>query len=212
MFDVAWWHFHLVVFDEPLFPETIEAWTHGPVVDNVYHEYKGYGSQPIPPEDVDFSLFDEGTKEFLNDIYCEFGQYSAWKLREITHNEPPWRDAYTADNPGLEISHKSLIDYFSQFVEEVDDDDAALDDVVVEPERLAVLRDHGNVRQIVAAPASRLGDGHVQAADGDHEGHHRRSYGPLQARKLQACLRSRLQHRCPDPVARPATVPPRPCR
>jgi len=113
--------FHLAIYDEPLFPESIEAWAHGPVVASVYHQYKKYGSEPIPPEDVDFDIFDEDTKGFLNEVYCEFGQYSAWKLREITHDEPPWKDAYDEDIPGRVITNEALLHYFEQFVEEVEE-------------------------------------------------------------------------------------------
>ncbi len=112
--------FHLVLFDKPLFPETIEAWAHGPVVGDVYHRYKEYGSNPIPPEEFDFTVFNEEQRKFLDEIYSTFGQYSAWKLREMTHDEPPWKDAYDEDTPGVVITHQSLIDYFSQFVEETD--------------------------------------------------------------------------------------------
>ena len=77
---------------------------------------------PDSAEDVDFNLFDADKREFLNEIYCEFGQYSAWKLRAMTHGEPPWKDARKEDLSGVEISHESLINYFSQFVEEVDDE------------------------------------------------------------------------------------------
>ncbi|MDD5189933.1 MAG: DUF4065 domain-containing protein [Dehalococcoidales bacterium] len=110
--------FHLCIFNEPLFPESIEAWAHGPVVPDVYHNFKAYGSNTISPENVDFEIFNDDLKEFLNEIYSEFGQYSAWKLREMTHDEPPWKNAYKEDVPGIEISHKSLVDYFSQFVED----------------------------------------------------------------------------------------------
>ena len=110
--------FHLCLFSEPLFLDRIEAWAHGPVVADVYHAYKEHGSNPIPTEEIDFSIYDAQTMEFLNNIYNEFGQYSAWKLREMTHEEPPWKNAYKEDIPGIEISHQSLIDYFSQFVED----------------------------------------------------------------------------------------------
>ena len=110
--------FHLAIFREHLFPEPIEAWAHGPVVTDVYHQYKEYGSEPIPTEDVDFSLFDADEKEFLNEIYCEFGQFSAWKLRAITHDEPPWADAYDEDTPGIVITNEALLAYFQEFVEE----------------------------------------------------------------------------------------------
>jgi uncharacterized phage-associated protein len=110
--------FHLAIFDEPLFPEPLEAWSHGPVVSGVYHHYKEFGSNPIPPEELDFTLFSEDQVEFLNDIYNTFGQYSAWKLREMTHDEPPWKDAYDEDVPGIVITHEALIKYFKEFVEE----------------------------------------------------------------------------------------------
>ncbi len=44
---------YLAFHDEPLFPEAIKAWAHGPVVPQVYHEYKQYGAGPIPVEPVD---------------------------------------------------------------------------------------------------------------------------------------------------------------
>lgn len=102
--------FHLAVFGVCLFEDEIEKWTHGPVVPTIYHEYKSHGQNDIPaPTDVDFSEIDT---EFLNEVYNEFGQYSAWKLRNMTHDESPWVDA----NHGGIISHKSMMDYFSQFV------------------------------------------------------------------------------------------------
>ena len=45
--------FHLALFVARLCPEASEAWAHGPVVADVYHQYKEYGSIPIPPEEVE---------------------------------------------------------------------------------------------------------------------------------------------------------------
>jgi len=109
--------FHLAIYDEPLFPEPIEAWAHGPVVEDVYHQYKKYGSSPIPLEEVDFDVFNQEQSEFLNEIYTTFGQYSAWKLREMTHDEPPWKDTYNEDAPGTIITHEALLGYFKNYVE-----------------------------------------------------------------------------------------------
>jgi uncharacterized phage-associated protein len=110
--------FHLAIYGKPLFPEPMEAWAHGPVVAEVYHKYKDYDGNPIPSEEVDFDVFDDEQAEFLNDIYCTFGQYSAWKLREMTHDEPPWKDAYNEDAPGMIITHEALLDYFKDYVAE----------------------------------------------------------------------------------------------
>ncbi|QSV64385.1 MAG: SocA family protein [Dolichospermum sp. DL01] len=108
--------FNLALYDEPLFPESIEAWTHGPVVPEVYHEYKDFGSNAIPiPSDVDFSKYDQQTRELLDEVYSVYGQFSAWKLRNMTHDEEPWKNATVGDI----ITSKSMEKYFkTQIVNE----------------------------------------------------------------------------------------------
>ena len=44
----------------------------------------------------------------LEDVYDEFGQYSAWKLRNMTHEETPWQS--TPQNEV--ISQAAIADYF----------------------------------------------------------------------------------------------------
>ena len=85
--------FHLALFDKELFNEKIEAWIHGPVCPDVYHEFKDYGANIISDYQIskDFDkIFSKEQLEFLDEIYEVFGQYSAWKLRNMTHEEPPW--------------------------------------------------------------------------------------------------------------------------
>lgn len=83
----------LAITDDPLFDDDIVAWLHGPVVETVYHEYKNNGSEGITfDEDFDFSKFTEYENALLTQVYNVFGQYSAWKLRNMTHQETPWRE------------------------------------------------------------------------------------------------------------------------
>jgi uncharacterized phage-associated protein len=109
--------FSVALLGHPLFAERIEAWTHGPVVPSVYREYSHYGAGAIPePSDFDLDNYDEETKALLDEVYSVYGQYSAWKLANMTHVEPPWKDAYRR-GPSSEISLDSLRDYFSTLVE-----------------------------------------------------------------------------------------------
>ena len=106
--------FALALHGRPLFPERIEAWTHGPVIPELFYEYRGYGSDPIPhPGETDFSIYDAQTRELLDEVYAVYGQFAAWKLRDMTHSEPPWRDTPA----GQEIRHDDLNGYFSTRVE-----------------------------------------------------------------------------------------------
>ena len=105
--------FSLVLHGRPLFSERIEAWVHGPVVPELYQEYKPCGSDAIShPGELDFSLYDEQTRQLLDEVYGVYGQFSAWKLHDMTRSEPPWRDAPL----GEEIRHDDLASYFSSRV------------------------------------------------------------------------------------------------
>ena len=103
--------FYLALFDKPLFDDRIEAWQHGPVVKSLYHEYKDCGAAGIPSvKELDLSIYPKRACNLLNEIYKIYGQYSALRLRQFTHREPPWKEAY--DKGAAVISHKSMKDYF----------------------------------------------------------------------------------------------------
>lgn len=103
---------------EPLFDDDLEAWLHGPVVPSVYRDYRHYGSNALPPvTDLDFEAFDEADRMILDDVHSYYGQYSAWRLRQMTHEETPWREAYEADQ-----NHKITLEALkAHFDGEVDD-------------------------------------------------------------------------------------------
>lgn len=85
--------FHLAVFEKPFFNEDFEAWTHGPVCPDVYHKYKNFGSSPIKfNSTVNLDLFSQEQLELLEEVNDVFGQFSAWKLRNMTHEESPWKE------------------------------------------------------------------------------------------------------------------------
>jgi uncharacterized phage-associated protein len=108
--------FHLALFNEPLFNEPIEAWTHGPVVPELYHSFKSYGANPIDvPNDFDSEVLSSEVCGLLDEIYQVYGQYSPWKLRNMTHDEAPWVQAYN-QAPGTTISHDALLEFFKTLV------------------------------------------------------------------------------------------------
>ena len=83
---------------------------YGPVSPRLYDEYKKYGNQTIPPQPANSadSAFTSEQLEILDEVYEEYGQFSAWRLRNLTHAEPPWDNAY----PDGEISQESMSEYF----------------------------------------------------------------------------------------------------
>ncbi len=99
----------LALTGEPLFDDEILAWEHGPVVPEIYHKYKKNGSNGIPYDsNFDYRSLDPRTAAILEEVYQEFGQYSAWKLRNMTHQETPWKKTKKNDV----ISNELIKDYF----------------------------------------------------------------------------------------------------
>lgn len=104
--------FSLALLGRPLFEERIEAWMHGPVVPELYHAYKDYGSGAIPhPAEFDHNVLAKEERELLDEVYQVYGQYSAWRLRELTHDEAPWRESYR-EGGNREISHAAMTRFF----------------------------------------------------------------------------------------------------
>jgi uncharacterized phage-associated protein len=100
---------NLALTGKPLFAEDIKAWKHGPVVESIYHEYKDFGSNGIPaPCDFDFTQISSEQQDILKEVYTVYGQFSAWKLRQMTHDEPPWKNTPLNEV----ISKESLKEYF----------------------------------------------------------------------------------------------------
>lgn len=104
--------YHLALYGTPLFGDAIEAWQHGPVVPGLYRMYKQYGSQSVPvTDDFDIEKFNSSTRELLDEVFQVYGQFSAWKLRDMTHAESPWLDAYNLF-PSATVTTESMTQYF----------------------------------------------------------------------------------------------------
>lgn len=89
----AW---YLAINHRPLFDAQFEAWRHGPVCRALYNKFSHLGWSPIS-DDAYAGLpsvdLDKDTIEFLDELWEEYGQYSAKKLEDLTHAEFPWIEA-----------------------------------------------------------------------------------------------------------------------
>lgn len=100
---------YIALYNNTLFPEKILAWDHGPVVQELWKKYTTCGNGSIPkPDNIDLSKIPEEIRNFLDDVWNVYGQYSAWGLRCLTHSEPPWMN--TPKNE--EISFDKLKEFF----------------------------------------------------------------------------------------------------
>lgn len=107
----------------PLHDGTMEAWIHGPVVREVFPKFAKYKAAPIDlSEGRDARELTAEERGFARWIWENYGQYSPWRLREMTHAEEPWKSARSGvrDDEASRslISHESLRSYFGRLHDE----------------------------------------------------------------------------------------------
>lgn len=106
--------FHLAFFGTKFFEDDIIAWQYGPVVHDIYSHYRHNENRSIaPPTELSVNIDTQRTN-LINEVYKTYGQYSAWKLSEMTHKESPWKSTQINDV----ITIDKLKAYFKTQVEE----------------------------------------------------------------------------------------------
>jgi uncharacterized phage-associated protein len=72
-------------------------WQHGPVNEEIWREYRQYGSSPIPSHDRSYSAYNGYSfqvEEVLQNALDIYGAMTAWSLRQQSHSEEPWIEAW----------------------------------------------------------------------------------------------------------------------
>ncbi len=93
-----------LLLDRELFSEKIEAWAHGPVVRQVFNEFKSSGWEPlnVSRKSVDF---DEDVLDVLEQVLEAYGNVSAKTLEHMTHQDQPWKEARGSLSPEARCSN-----------------------------------------------------------------------------------------------------------
>jgi uncharacterized phage-associated protein len=104
----------LSLYNKKLFKEKILKWQYGPVVKEAYNHYRINGHGIITPKNnINIKeTLNEDQLSVLEDVYNFFGQYSAIKLMNLTHNESPWLNTEIND----EIELKEIKSFFDTIV------------------------------------------------------------------------------------------------
>lgn len=122
----AW---YLAKNGKPLIDAKIEAWEYGPVIREVYSEFKSFGADPITARAMRFDVdklqkvlcedyLSNSDLLFIRDQFSKYGAIGVGKLVSMSH-EPggPWDAVYNQSgraNPGMHISDQLIKAYFSQ--------------------------------------------------------------------------------------------------
>jgi len=119
---------HLAQYDNPLIKENFQSWDYGPVIPEIYQQFKIYGSSPIEDTSLLFvfnpsakkvlesDVLDEKAKETISVTWNSLKDISAITLSAWTHKKgSPWETHY---KNGI-IPNEEIKEYFkSEFVKD----------------------------------------------------------------------------------------------
>lgn len=94
----------LAIHDRPLIQDNVAAWDRGPVIANVYHAFKRWGSRVIGRTTYTPEPFGAEERKVIDAVFASYGRYCGYYLSQITHDdgerETPWRQCY---EPGKNV-------------------------------------------------------------------------------------------------------------
>jgi uncharacterized phage-associated protein len=116
---------HLAKYHKPLLNETFQAWMYGPVIPEIYKDFKLYGSRPItdtaeftpsstykPPFRLDAEAMDT-----INYSWGVLKDFSAMSLSNWTHQpDGPWSKVYDPDSKSTPIGNDDIKQYFEKLL------------------------------------------------------------------------------------------------
>lgn len=122
------------------FLDTIEKWQYGPVVPNVYHEFKSFGAYSISNDgivneiislrgsnsgklEVNIEVYDSASingRDRIENTVDALNSYSAFELVDLTHKHLIWKNFEKDINAGVQhisYTNDELREYFANHKE-----------------------------------------------------------------------------------------------
>lgn len=90
-----------------LYVDDIQAWSHGPVIPDIYYTFSGYGGIVIR-NSYDVSDITKGIQDLLGPVVMQLSELGIWKLRGMScQNNNAWGQTYkqgTGDRKVIDIT------------------------------------------------------------------------------------------------------------
>lgn len=100
----------LIALNEPMFDDTMEAWSVGPAISEVYRAYKNNNFQSVGLKKARIG----NTDKFLIDFVLEqCSKYTTSELIRIICNQPPWTESYKPGQHKI-VSKGKFTKYFAK--------------------------------------------------------------------------------------------------
>lgn len=93
--------FCMVFYKKDAFNSKCSAWKYGPAFGSIYYKYKIF-DKSIIHDDKPTKDFDEDLRKTVDSVLRSFGCYTGLVLKNFTHKEEPWINAYNTEKKIIE--------------------------------------------------------------------------------------------------------------
>lgn len=125
----------LIETSNPIFEDPMEMWPYGPVIPDVYHQYKSFGPFDITDNDIagqlidfeDFSVIEydssninEHDRRLIEETVKSLSNIEVFGLVEITHKHEMWANRRNQIQSGVHhitYDNDEIIDFFNRHEE-----------------------------------------------------------------------------------------------
>lgn len=118
----------LAILGVPLIRDRIEAWKFGPVIPDLYHRIKRYGTGSVPSSclcnpTASLEALSHDQRTLLEKIWTSYGGMSAGRLSAITHRpNTPWDEIWNKKKgstyKGALIDDQTIRDHYETMLNE----------------------------------------------------------------------------------------------
>jgi uncharacterized phage-associated protein len=126
--------FCLAILNKPLISDDIQAWQYGPIIPELYNEFKPFGKSPIKSlatnmyVDDDLEIIktpvyinknDNEINDLLETIWEKYKRYNGIQLSNMTHQDnTPWHQTYKNGIPNQNIKNDVIKRYYISLIED----------------------------------------------------------------------------------------------
>lgn len=104
---------HLEMRNRPLFPNPIQAWKYGPVIPDVYNEFRHNGINVNIPSGSNSGVIQPDDASLLEEIFKIYGNLEPFQLSDITHVDGgPWDIATKAGGYYAQIPNELIRQHY----------------------------------------------------------------------------------------------------
>ena len=109
----------LGLYSRPLSGQPVEAWRYGPVIPDIYHTVKIFGSERITRLPVsDRGSFDELEDDLIEQVFGVYGDFSGIELSQMTHAPgTPWYRTWHQHGRNAVISDELIENHFAELAD-----------------------------------------------------------------------------------------------